>query len=64
MPYTADEYEQFAKECIASARNAKTEFERNAFVDMARAWTLAAAKANNDVISVIPWDDPDSGPSH
>jgi hypothetical protein len=64
MPYTADEYERFAKECIACARNAKTEIERNAFLDMARAWTLAAAEANKDMIGVIPWDNTDSRTSH
>jgi hypothetical protein len=58
---TADEYEGFAKECLDSARGAKTDAERKAFLDMARAWTLAAAKVN-EVIGVIPRNGADSKP--
>jgi hypothetical protein len=51
---TSDQYAGFAKECLEWARGAKTDAERKAFLDLARAWTLAAAKADN-VIGVIPW---------
>jgi hypothetical protein len=40
---TADEYRQFAEECLRWARGAKTDEQRKAFLDMARAWTQAAA---------------------
>jgi hypothetical protein len=66
MPTTTDEYERFAKECMDWARTAHTDAERKAFLDMARAWTLAAAKANG-VIGVLPsdpLDETDSAQSH
>ena len=63
MPTTADEYERFARECIGWARTARTEAERKAFLDMARAWTLAAARVNG-VMGVIPLDDADTALSH
>jgi hypothetical protein len=37
MTITADEYERCAKECNNWARDAKTEAERKAFLDIARA---------------------------
>jgi hypothetical protein len=42
----ANDYQRFADECMASARAAKTDAERKTFLDLPRAWTLAAAKAN------------------
>jgi hypothetical protein len=39
---TKTEYQQFADECMRSAREAKTDAERKAFLDMARAWTKMA----------------------
>jgi hypothetical protein len=41
---TADEYRKFAEECLRWARDAKTDEERKAFLDMARAWTQAGAR--------------------
>ena len=41
---TADEYRQFAEECLRWACDAKTDEERKTFFDMARAWTQAEAK--------------------
>jgi hypothetical protein len=41
---TADEYLQYAEECLRWARDAKTDEERVPFVEMAAAWRLAAAK--------------------
>jgi hypothetical protein len=43
---TADEYQQFAEECIRWARAAETDADRKSFLDMARAWTQAAARLN------------------
>jgi hypothetical protein len=45
---TPDELRKFAEECMQAARNAKTEAERRAFLDMARAWTKAAAQLTPD----------------
>jgi len=39
---SAEEYHRYAKECLESAARAESEIERNNFMDMARAWTLAA----------------------
>ena len=44
----ADEYRKFAEECLRWARDAKTDEERKAFLDMARAWTQAAARMNGE----------------
>lgn len=41
---TADECQQYAKECVHWAAQAKTENERKAFLDMARAWRQAALR--------------------
>jgi hypothetical protein len=54
---TADEYQRYATECIAWAHKAKTDADRKAFLDMARAWTQAAAKMNGIPIDVVPPDD-------
>jgi hypothetical protein len=57
---TVDEYLKFADECMAWAREAETDAKRKAFLDMAKAWTLAAAKVNGGVVPVdiAPPDDP------
>lgn len=44
---TASEYRQFAKECLRWATEAETEEFRQAFLDMARDWTLAATRLEN-----------------
>jgi hypothetical protein len=49
---TADEYRQFAEECLRWARDAKPDEERKAFLDMARAWTQAAAKTNGEAATI------------
>jgi hypothetical protein len=54
---TSDEYQRFADECMGWARGAKSDAERKAFLDMARAWTQAAAKKNGIPIDVVPPDD-------
>jgi hypothetical protein len=63
---SADEYQRYAAECLEWARKAKTEAERKAFLDMARAWTQAGAKLNGGVIpiDVTTPDDDGTGPLH
>lgn len=39
---TAEEYHQYARECLLSASAAQSEAERRQFLDMADAWTRAA----------------------
>ena len=39
---TVKEYRHFAEECLSWARDARSEEERKAFLDMARTWTQAA----------------------
>jgi hypothetical protein len=41
---TADEYRQYAVECLRWAKEAETDEERQSFLDMARDWTLAALR--------------------
>jgi len=43
MP-TADEYHEYARECLIAAATAETEKQRRRFMDMARAWTAAALR--------------------
>jgi predicted lipoprotein len=52
---TDKEYQQFADECMCSAREAETDAERKAFLDMARAWTKLA---NATAVPPIP-DEPE-----
>jgi hypothetical protein len=49
---TAQEYRKFADECLRWADEAETEEFRNAFIQMARDWTLAALRL--DGLSVPP----------
>jgi hypothetical protein len=39
---TADEFREYAKECLQWADEAETDDQRQSFLDMARDWTLAA----------------------
>jgi hypothetical protein len=41
---TADEYRQYANECLRFADEAETDDLRQSFLDMARDWTLAAMR--------------------
>jgi hypothetical protein len=56
---TANDYQRFADECLAWAREAETDAKRKAFLDMAKAWMLAAAKVNGGIVPVdiAPPDD-------
>jgi hypothetical protein len=40
--FSQDQFREFANECIASARNAASERERQQFLDMAKVWMTAA----------------------
>jgi hypothetical protein len=40
--FSQDQFREFANECIASARNATSERERQQFLDMAKVWMTAA----------------------
>jgi hypothetical protein len=50
---TADEYRSFAEECLRWARDAETDIERKAFLDMARTWTKAAAKVSGEAVADV-----------
>jgi hypothetical protein len=50
---TPDEYRHFAEECLRWARDAETDEERKAFLDMARTWTKAAAQASGEAVPDI-----------
>ena len=41
---TADEYREYAIECLRWAEEAETNEQRQSFLDMARDWTLAALR--------------------
>ena len=64
---TPTEFRKFADECMASAQTAATEAERKAFLDMARAWTLAAVEVSGQLV-ITPIAQPDDSdhpsPSH
>jgi hypothetical protein len=42
MAKKTDEYLQYARECARWALEAKNEQDKQAFLDMAKAWTVAA----------------------
>ena len=44
MPTTAKEYPEFAVECLRWAIKVEAKDNRQAFLDMARDWTLAAMR--------------------
>jgi hypothetical protein len=49
---TVAEYHQYAEECLRWATKAKTEEERKAFLDMARAWTGAALRIEGVLVPI------------
>jgi hypothetical protein len=53
---SATEFRRFAEECLRSAEEAKTEPERKAFLDMARAWTQAAVGQGEDAAAAPAGD--------
>jgi hypothetical protein len=48
---TADEFRQYANECLQWADEAETDDQRQSFLDMARDWTLAAMRLE---VAMIP----------
>jgi hypothetical protein len=40
-----DQFRQYAEEAMRRARQAKTEEEKLAYIDLARTWTLAAVQS-------------------
>ena len=52
--FTASEFRFFAEECLTSARAAKSDELRRHFMDLAKMWTAAAARADGgDSVSRI-----------
>jgi hypothetical protein len=49
---TVREYNQYAKQCPRWAAEATTQEDRKAFLDLARDWTLAAARLEEGAMSV------------
>jgi hypothetical protein len=47
---TAKEYREFANECLRWAAEVKADDDRQAFLDMARDWTLAAMRLEGMLI--------------
>jgi hypothetical protein len=47
---TADEYRQFANECLRWATEVESENDRQAFLDMARDWKLAAMRVEGSTL--------------
>ena len=43
----SEEFRQYAEEALRSAAESKTEAEKNALIDLARTWTLAALSAES-----------------
>jgi hypothetical protein len=50
---TPDHYRTYADECLGWARTAKTDREREIFIEMARTWLNAAARFEGDVPRMI-----------
>jgi hypothetical protein len=61
---TPDEFRKFAEECMLAAREAKTDAERKAFLDIAKSWTKAAAQMTNGeaIAPLAPPADPKASP--
>lgn len=45
--FNQDQFREFANECIASARRAMSERERQEFLDMAKVWMTAAQQIDD-----------------
>jgi hypothetical protein len=50
---TADEFREYAKECLQWADEAETDDQRQSFLDMARDWTLAALRLEGVMIPAL-----------
>jgi hypothetical protein len=58
---TADQYREFAEECFGWAKTAKTERERDIFIQMAQTWLTAAVKAGDVDHTSRSIEQPESG---
>jgi hypothetical protein len=52
MPTTAQQYREFAAECLRWATEVQTEEDRQSFLDMARDWTLAAMRLEGSLVPI------------
>ena len=60
----ANEYRQYADECLESARTAMTEDVRRHFLDLAKMW-MTAAQQLDDGMSIPPSPEcPGDSPAH
>jgi hypothetical protein len=50
----AEEFRQYAEEAVRWARKSKTEFEKQALMDLERTWTQAAAHSERIVVNISP----------
>jgi hypothetical protein len=50
MSTTAQQYREFAAECLRWATEVQTENDRQSFLDMARNWTLAAMRLEGTLV--------------
>lgn len=50
----SEEFRQYAEEALRSAAQCKTETEKNALIDLARTWTLAALSVESPPIANEP----------
>ena len=59
---TANEYRQFADECVRSARDAEKPETTAAFLSMAQTWRAAALRIESSIVWNVPTprDRPDS----
>ena len=56
MIFTISDYQQFAQECIESARLARSEELRKHFLDLAKMWAKAAASHQSAAIPELVRD--------
>jgi len=61
---TVSEYKQYAKECLRWAAEAETEEYREAFLQMARDWTLAAMRLEGVLVPDGALTEPQSPDRH
>jgi hypothetical protein len=51
--FVASDYEDFARECIEASRRARNPELRSHFMDLAKMWAAAAARASGDSVVQI-----------
>ena len=51
---SAKEYREFAEECMGWAKTARSEQERQIFLQMAQTWLWAAARSDGDTTVPFP----------